>query len=109
MAMILFKKARINTDRMALVFKNYTKSNYGVQYNVESGKIATDYFVIKVDGFASVNEAKAYLDKVNLNSFLMREISRVKNYLLPITPNNMARLTNEESFDAYQQFCKANY
>ncbi|WP_143525211.1 type IX secretion system periplasmic lipoprotein PorW/SprE [Labilibacter marinus] len=108
-AVILFKKGKINTDRTGLIFKNYTKSNYGTKYQVESDKKGSDYFNITVKGFATAKEVQDYLNKVKLNSFLMREISRAKHYLWAITDNNLSRLTDEESFTAYDTFYKSNY
>ncbi len=106
---ILFKKGRINTKQLGTVFKNYTKSNYGTKYQVEHNKKGTDYYYILIKGFSSANEAKKYLDKVKFNSFLMRDISRTTYYLWAITNNNFLRLSNEESFQLYQQFYKTNY
>ncbi len=108
-AMILFKKGYINTERMGTVFKNYTKSNYGTKYEVEHNKMGADYYYIIVKGFANASEAKTYLNKVKLNSFLMREISRTENYLWAISDNNFSRLSSAESFALYQQFYKSEY
>ncbi|WP_430936332.1 hypothetical protein [Saccharicrinis sp. 156] len=108
-ALILFKKGHINTERIGTVFKNYTKSNYGTKYEVEHNAMGTDYYFMVIKGFANADEAKAYLNKVKLNSFLMREISRAKHYLWAISDNNFSRLSNEESFELYQQFYKSKY
>ena len=106
---VLFKKGRINTERTATVFKNYTKSNYGSKYTVESDKIAEGYFFIKTSGFSNKEDAKKYIEKIKLNSFLMREISRTTNYLWIISNNNFHRLSSEESFKLYHEFYKSNY
>ncbi|SMO69228.1 hypothetical protein SAMN06265379_10545 [Saccharicrinis carchari] len=108
-AMILFKKGHIDTKRIGTIFTNYTKSNYGAKYEVEHNTLREDYYYIKAKGFSNANEADAFLKKVKLNSFLMREIARTKNYLLPITNDNFLRLSDEESFGQYQEFYKSNY
>jgi hypothetical protein len=108
-ALVLFKKGRINIQRTGNIFKNYTKNNFGSGLIVNFGPQGTSYFYIKVDGFANAREVKDYLLKIKLNDYLMREIIRMKNYLWAITDNNYGRLTDEESFENYQEFYKLNY
>lgn len=107
-AVILFKKGRINVQHTGTIFKNYTKSNYATKYEVEYGDMG-GYFFIKVNGCKDESEAKAYLAKVKSNSFLMREISNTKYYMWAIINDNFDRLSNEESYEQYQQFYNVNY
>ncbi len=108
-ALILFKKGRINIQRTGTIFKNYSKANLGSHLETEFGPKGTAWFYIKVDGFISADEAKQFVDKVRLDSYLMREISRMKYYTWVITENNYQRLTNEESYEKYEDFYKLNY
>ncbi len=108
-ALILFKKGRINIQRTGTIFKNYSKANFGSHLETEFGPKGTAWFYIKVDGFISEDEAKQYVDKVRLDSYLMREISRMKYYTWAITENNYQRLTDEESYEKYEDFYKLNY
>ncbi len=108
-AFILFKKAGINTKRLAMVFKNYTKSNYGTKYDVSSSELADGYFYIKVAGCANASEAKAYLQKIKMNDFLMRDINKAKHYLWAVTDINLIKIQSESSMDEYQEFYLNNY
>ncbi len=108
-ALILFKKGHINIQRTGTIFKNYSKVNFGNQLETEFGPKGTAWFYIKVNGFVTEKEAKAYVQKVRLDSYLMREISRMKYYTWVITENNYQRLTDETSYEKYQDFYELNY
>ncbi len=108
-AVILFKKGRINIQRTGTIFKNYSKANFGSHLEAEYGPKETAWLYIKVNGFATAKEAKEYVQKVRLDNYLMREISRMKYYTWVITENNYQRLTNEELYEKYEDFYKLNY
>ncbi len=108
-AYVLFKKGRINTTRLSTVFTNYTKTTFGTEYTVTSGEIVGSYFFVKIAGFTNSKSAEDYIQKVNLNDFLMRDIRRVEHYLWSITDINLNNIKNKESIEEYQQFYKSNY
>ncbi len=108
-ALILFKKGRINIQRTGTIFTNYSKANFGNHLEIEFGPKGTAWFYIRVRGFASAKDAKDYIQKVRLDSYLMREISRMKYYTWAITENNDQKLTDEASYEKYQDFYELNY
>ncbi len=108
-ALILFKKGRINIQRTGTIFKNYSKANFGAHLETEFGPKGTAWFYIKVSGFASAKDAKEYVQKIRLDNYLMREISRMKYFTWAITENNYQRLTDEASYEKYQDFYELNY
>ena len=108
-ALILFKKGRINIQRTGTIFQNYTKANIGNHLQTEFGPKGTAWLYIKVSGFTTAEEAKKYAQRVRLDNYLMREISRMQYYTWAISDNNYQRLTDEESFNQYDSFYKSNY
>lgn len=108
-ALILFKKGRINIQQTGNVFKIFTKNNISANLEVTFGAKGTAFLYIKVDGFANAADAQAYLLKVKINDYVMRDISRMQYYMWAISDRNYNLLSGEESYQQYQDFYKLNY
>ncbi len=108
-AVVLFKKGRINIQQIGKIFTNYTKNVFGAGYNVDFGPLSTGYLYVKVSGFKNAAAAKNYVQKTSSDNYLMRDISRMKHYNWVITEGNFSLLSDEESFENYDQFYKDQY
>jgi tetratricopeptide (TPR) repeat protein len=108
-SILVFKKGRIDTKRLGIVFQNYTKNTFGAKHKVEVGDFAESFFYIKTEGFKNASAAEMYLGKVKQNTFLMRDIIRTQYYAWAITNDNFYRLKDEVTLKQYQNFYQSNY
>jgi tetratricopeptide (TPR) repeat protein len=108
-ALILFKKGRINIQQTGNVFKIFSKNNYSANLEVTFGAKGTAFLYVKVDGFANAADAQAYLLKVKVDDYVMRDISRMQYYMWAISDRNYNLLSGEELYQQYQDFYKLNY
>jgi outer membrane protein assembly factor BamD (BamD/ComL family) len=105
--MVVLKKSRMDYRKVENIFRNFTMNSFNGELKVEMDDFTDGYKHISITGFENFEEANNYLNEVNQNPVLLRDIQRREHYVWIMTPKNQSTLLQNGDLKGYEQFFQA--